>query len=352
MTPASGSTGDAKALYIVRGDDPSLVGQAVHDLLGSLSEGREMSTVVEEHRASSGDELDVASVIDALMTPPMLTDRRIVVVRDAGRIASAEAGRIAECLAEPVEGVVLVLAAGGGTIPAALVKAAQSAGGLVDTTVGTGRARTQWLSDQLREAPVRLDARAQGRVSEHLGEDLSRLRGLLDTLASAYGEGAAIDASRLEPFLGEAGSVAPWELTDAIAEGETEDALRALGRLSEAGGMHPLAVLAILHRHYESMLRLDGSGATTGEQAASTLGSRSVFPAKKALEQSRRLGSARIGRAMILLAEADLDLRGRSAMAGDAVLEVLVGRLSRLGAARQPSHASGRQRAGQSRRGR
>lgn len=324
--------GEPKVAYLIRGDDASLVGQAVRDLLVGLVGERDAAVVVEEHGATGGEDLDAAAVLDALTTPPMLSDRRVVVVRDCGRLVAADAPRIVQYVSEPVPGVVLVLAAGGGTVPAAIVKAVQGIGGVLETVVGTGRARTQWLSEQLRGAPVHIDARAAARLGDHLGGDMSRLRGLLDTLASAYGEGAAVDEARLEPFLGEAGTVAPWELTDAIADGDTPGALVALGRLLDAGGFHPLAVLAVLHRHYQSMLRLDGAGATTGEDAAAILGTRSTYPAKKALEQSRRLGSARLGRAVILLADADLDLRGRSALAGPVVLEVLVGRLSRLGA--------------------
>ena len=138
----------------------------------------------------------------------------------------------------------------------------------------------------------------------------------------------------VEPFLGEAGGIAPWVLTDAISDGDRGGA-EALGRLLGPGGFHPLAVLAVLHRHYQTMLRLDGSGATTGEEAAAELGMQNAFPARKALEQVRRLGSARLGRAVVLLAEADLDPRGRSGLPGTTVLEVLVGRLSKLGSGRQ-----------------
>ena len=62
------------------------------------------------------------------------------------------------------------------------------------------------------------------------------------------------------------------------------------------------------------MLRLDGSGVTSPEQAAEVLGTRSVFPAKKALAQANRLGTARIARAVQLLARADLDLRGTTGL--------------------------------------
>jgi DNA polymerase-3 subunit delta len=318
------------AVYLVRGDDPSLVGQGVHELLGTLVGERDAATVTEEHGGPGAPDIDVGLIVDAITTPPFITDLRVVVVRDAGRLLAADAARLAPCLDDPVPGVVLVLVAGGGTIPAVLVKAVDRTGSVIDTAVGTGRARTQWLVERLHEGPVRLDARAATLLGDHLGGDLSRVQGLLDSLAAAYGPGAAIDPDRLAPFLGESGRVAPWDLTDAIDAGDTAGALDALGRLVGPGGSHPLVVLSILHRHYQAMLRLDGAGVTSADQAATLLGMRSSFPARKALEQGRRMGPARLGRAVVLLADADLDVRGRSALPDGTVLEVLVGRLSRL----------------------
>ena len=179
-------------------------------------------------------------------------------------------------------------------------------------------------------APVRLDGAATAKLGEHLGGDMGRLAGLLDTLAAAYGVGATVKVNDLAPFLGEAGSVAPWDLTDAIDSGDAAKALGLLHRMTGAGELHPLAAMSLLHRHYRQMLRLDGSGVTSPEEAAELLGLRSAYPAKKALAQSRRLGTARIARAINLLAVADLDLRGVSALPGELVLQVLVARLSRL----------------------
>ena len=51
--------------------------------------------------------------------------------------------------------------------------------------------------------------------------------------------------------------------------------------------------------------------------------------AKKALQQSRRLGSTRVAEAINLIAAADLDVRGASGMDPEVVIEVLVARLAR-----------------------
>jgi DNA polymerase-3 subunit delta len=329
-TPTAGAGTPGKPCYLVKGDDPSLVAQAAHALIERLVAGGDLSLMVEEFGGPGVDAFDVGAVIDACTTPPFLVERRVVVVREAGQLTAADAKRLAAYLGDPLPTTALVMVGGGGTIPQALTKAAGAAGEVVDTTVGRGRARSQWLADHLKGGPVRLDGPATARLSEHLGGDVGRLEGLLDTLASAYGRGSTVTADDLEPFLGEAGSLAPWDLTDAIDAGETSQALGVLHRMLVAGDTHPLVVMAQLHRHFRQILQLDGAGVTSPEEAARLLGMRSSYPAQKALGQAHRLGTARWARGLELLARADLDLRGATQLPGETVLEVLVARLSRL----------------------
>src|SRR3954469_15879792 len=185
----------------------------------------------------------------------------------------------------------------------------------------------------MRSGPLKLEPGAVKLVDGHLGEDLGRLGNLLDALGAAYGQGARVSADDLRPFLGEAGSVPPWDLTDAIDSGDTNAAVGALHRMLAAGDRHPLAIMSSLHSHYARMLRLDGAGVRDEAQAAELLGMKgSTFPAKKALTQARRLGHEGVVDAIGLLAEADLDLRKFTKdWPEQLVMEVLVARLSRLG---------------------
>jgi DNA polymerase-3 subunit delta len=118
-------------------------------------------------------------------------------------------------------------------------------------------------------------------------------------------------------------------MTDAIDRGDVATALSMLSRMLEAGGRHPLAVMAILQGHYERMMRLDGGGVHDRSGAAALL-KVAPFMAQKALDQSRRLGHDGVARAMELLAGADLDLRGQRQWPTELVMEVLVARLARL----------------------
>lgn len=324
-----------KPVYLVRGDDAALLADAVRALVATLVGRDDAGLAVEELDLDgnhAADDHGMGALLDACLTPPFLTDRRIVLARNAGVLNADEGARVIQYLDDPLDTTALVLVGGGGTVPQKLVAAVKAKGEIVEAGLPRqARDRTTWIVDKLKKAPVKLDNRAAQRLGEHLGEDLGRLNGILEVLRTAYGEGATVGVEQLEPFLGEAGGVAPWDLTDAIDKGDAPTALDLLHRLVQGGDRHPLVVMATLHRHYGQMLRLDGSGARDEKQAAQVLGLKgSTFPAKKALTSARRLGSSKIRRAIALLAEADLDLRGQKNWSEELVMEVLIARLCQL----------------------
>jgi DNA polymerase-3 subunit delta len=338
----------ALPVVLVKGEDPVLLGDAVRDAVDEALAGEDRSLATEE---LGGDELTVGAVIDAATTPPFLTGRRVIVVRDIGRWGSDALEPLIDYLADPLPSTSLVLVAGGGQTSTRLLNAIKKVGRVIDAAAPrAGKARTTWVTNRLKAAPVRFDAAAGARLVDHLGEDLGRLSSIIEMLVSAFGEGARIGVNELEPFLGSAGGIAPWDLTDAIDRGDTAASLNALARLLNGGERHPLVVLSSLHRHFAAMLRLDGSGIRREEDAAAVLGM-APFPARKVLTQAGRLGSAGIARAIDLIAGADLDLRGLKEWPDELVLEVLVARLSRLGstAGRTPT-ATGRSGTATSRR--
>lgn len=322
--------------YLVRGDQPVLLADAVRTVVAELVAGGDPSLMTEE---LSGDDYPVGAVVDAAQTPPFLGDRRIVVARDVGRFSTHDVEPLVAYLRDPMPTTSLVLVAGGGQVARPLVEAVRKAGHIVDAGVPGGRGRSTWLAARLKAAPVRLDGRAAALVGEHLGEDVDRLGSLLEMLAAAYGQGARVGPEELAPFLGGAGSVAPWELTDAIDRGDAAVALTVLRRLTGSGARHPLVILATLHSHFARMLRLDGADVADEAGAAALLGMSggSTYPAKKALLQVRKLGHGPVARAIHLLADADLALKGAVDWPADVVLEVLVARLSALARTARPS---------------
>ena len=317
------------ACYLITGDDESLMLSAIGDLVKELVGDGDRSLMVDDF---DGEEFELRSVVDAAQTAPFLTDKRVVVGRGIGRFAAADVAPLVAYLADPLPSTELVLVGGGGRLPKSLVDALKQAKTkIIDTAPPTrARERAGWFEEQITEAGLRLDAQAVQLLAGWLGEDAGRLQGVIDTLLATFGGETLLRSNDIEPFLGEAGGIPPWDLTDAIDSGDATKSLRALNRMIGAGDRHPLQVMSILHGHYVKLLALDGSGARDENSAAAAMGIKPGYPAKKALDQYRKLGGAAVNRAIGLLAQADLDLRGAKEWPDELVMEVLVARLSRL----------------------
>jgi DNA polymerase III subunit delta len=317
------------SVHLVTGDDESIVRAAVTELVHGLVGEGDRTLMVDEF---DGDDYELRLVVDAAQTPPFLTERRVVVARGIGRFTADDLAPVLAYLGDPLTTTDLVLVAGGGRLVKALTDAAKKTGAVTIGTAPPSRARDReaWILAEASARGVKLSGPAVSAIAERLGEDVGRLDGILATLAGTFGGAVTLTPEQVEPFVGEAGDVPPWELTDALDAGNTSGALGILARMTQAGARHPLQVMAVLHNHYARLARLDGLDARSENEAANALGIKPGFPARKALQQYRRLGGSGVQRAIDLLASADLDLRGAKELPDDVVMDVLVARLSRL----------------------
>lgn len=316
-------------VHLVTGDDETLLATGVLDLVHALVGDGDRSLMVDEF---DGPEYTLRDVVDAALTPALFTPRRVVVARGVGRFGADEVGPLLGYLADPSPDTDLVLGAGGGRMPKALTDLVKHIGANVIDTAPPSRPKDRqgWIGEQFDAAGVHLDGAAMAAVVGWLGEDAGRLPAVIDTLVSTYGTAGRLSREQVVPFLGEAGDVPPWDLTDAIDRGETTVALSLLHRMIDGGGRHPLAVMSILHGQYTKLLKLDGADVRDEASAAAVMGIKPGYPARKALDQYRRLGGDGVARAIALLAQADLDLRGAKDWPDALVMEVLVARLSKL----------------------
>jgi DNA polymerase-3 subunit delta len=337
--------------YVVTGDDPVLQAEALDQLLAELVGDDDPSLAVEEltvpGRAAPGEgESDaptgapgraevVATALNAAQSPPFMTARRVVVLREGGNLSKQDAEPLIEYLEDPMDTTTLVLVVGGGRPPKSLTDALRAAEAV---SVGPASERTgDVLAQQLEDDGIALEPEAAKLVASHLGEDAGRVPQLVELLTSAFGSGATLDAADVEPYLGDAGSVPGYLLTNAIEAGDMAGALETLRRMLTATGpgqprpMHPLQVMGMLHSYYRRVARLDDPDIGSPRDAVAALGGRiKEYPARKALEAARALGREGLRQAYDYLFAADLDIKGARAIPEDGVMEVLVARLAAL----------------------
>jgi DNA polymerase III subunit delta len=351
----------ADAVVVVRGRDATLRAEALHALVTELvgTDDRtlalaefDVAAPPESVRSSRGDLSAEAALVltalDAVRTIPFGSSRRIVVLRNASQLAADDTKPIAAYVGSAEPTAVLVLDYGDKSPPAALAKALKAAEAR-EITVDEQIAGV--LSQHAKAAGIRLERDATELITTRLGEDVGRVSGIVDVLASTFGPGARLTADDVEPYLGDEGGVPIYKLTNAIDEGDHVEALAVLARLRDASGLHPLQVMASLHGHYRRLLRLDDPEIRGEHDAVAALKELTGRPpnawvAKKTHAHAQALGADGVRAAYDLLAQADLDLRGARRIPDDAVMDLLVTRLATISRRhrRAPAASRGRSR--------
>jgi len=326
---------------VVVGTDATMVHDELHRVIESALGDLDTSFALQDFTVkdvTAAGESVIAAVLEALNTPPFLAPRRVVVVRDAQGLSAEETAALLAWLERPAPDVALVVGVVGAKSHK-LVKAAQE---VVEVNVASGaRNRTAFVQEKMRSYNVTIDAGAATMISERVGDDVARVDSLARLLASIYGS-APLARGHVEPYLGDAGGVPEWDLTDALESADAAAAITVARRMLDSRGRAGVQIIFALQRYYLRMARLEGAGVSTGEEAAQILGM-NPFGAKKILAMANRLGAERIADAVHLIAAADVDLKGGVSYGGKdletdqdltdlTVIEVLVARLARLSA--------------------
>jgi DNA polymerase-3 subunit delta len=222
-------------VYLVKGGDPILRDREVARLLDELVGDEDRTLLVEEYTvpakagaAAAPDEdgpaEDVAgaapivtAVVNAAQSPPFMTSKRIVVVRDYEALPADSVAPIVSVLGDLLGTTEIVFVAGaGGRVVKALADALTGA----NVRGGTSEKLTDVLQRELDRAGLTLQGDAARVVIAHLGDDAGRVAALVDVWASTYGAGTHLELDDVTPYLNEVGSVRPFELTNRIEEGD------------------------------------------------------------------------------------------------------------------------------------
>ena len=133
-------------VWLVDGDDATLVAEEVRRLVAELvGAGAEASLSVEDFW---GDEVDLDAVTGACLTPPFLGERRVVVLRDAGRFSTEDLRPLLVYLEDPLPTTALVVAGGGGRLAPKLVAAVKGISRVISIGPGRDLRHSECVQDQ------------------------------------------------------------------------------------------------------------------------------------------------------------------------------------------------------------
>ena len=271
------------------------------------------------------DRLEVATstpgrLEEALGNLPVMAERRLVVLREAeGRGPKLDEGWtqvIESWLANAGESstAVFVVITSKVDRRKKWVKAFRDSAMDVDCDPPRGaRDLAKFLKDEARRQGVELTGDAAGLLGERVGPQLLLLRQEIEKAALLAGPGERIERKDVEMSVAAVAEEPVWDLTDAIGQGKTADAIDLLARMLQHGAAAP-AILGALASHFRKLVRV-GHGESVGGPP---------FVVRKLEQQARRYPARRLVVCLRAIHRADVELKGASVMRPDRALEQLV----------------------------
>lgn len=286
-------------------------------------------------RVLAGKSAELRSIRDELATVSLFGDsRRMVIVEDADEFVTKNRADLEAEADKPRRGGVLVLEVR--TFPAntKLAKLVAEHGLTVKCETPSAAKLSKWLVSWCKSAHgSTLEGAAATELIETIGPELGLLDAELTKLASTA-DGGKITADAVRQLVAGWRTRTAWDMLDAAAAGQTAEAFTQLDRLLGSGEA-PVALMGqigfTLRRFADAARLVDDAEKTTRKitpgQALTETGVK-PFVLAKSEQQLRQIGRQRALELYDGLLEADLALKGGSALPPRLVLERLLARLS------------------------
>ena len=205
--------------YYIMGEDDYQKEDAVRQLIEAALDPQTRDFNLDVRKAA---DLDAETLGSLLSTPPMMAERRVIVVREAGSLKKDARKALDQYLSNPAPDLMLILTSASGS---------KSDAGLSDVATVlefdqlSGDRLPKWISHHAtNDLGVRITPEAVDLLQAAVGSDLHQLAAELDKLAS-FTQGGEITEDAVSAIVGVRRGETQADLLDAVADRNASRAL-------------------------------------------------------------------------------------------------------------------------------
>ncbi len=312
-------------IYVIAGKEQSLVGTQCRELVDKLLEPSQRTTGLFDTEAGS---VTASEVLDDLRTLPFLTDKRVVLVRDADDFVSKNRSLLEKYFDNPCPTGRLILVVRTWNGSTKLAKKLPNVGKLISVAQPSRRELPQRVIDYANDAHgKKITYTTVQLLIELTGDDLTRLYSEIDKLALYADADKVIAPRHIEALIGHNRLFNAFAVIDAVIAGNPGAAVERLRGMFAQDKSAEYTVVGAFAFHFRRMFNakvlLDkGTPRRQIETSLRIWGKTDSFFA-----QLRQMSLKQIGQYLQQLAETDYEIKTGRAKAKVA-MEQLVLQLS------------------------
>jgi DNA polymerase III subunit delta len=318
-------SGDIKPLYLLFGAETflrDLAARAITDMSLKDSALREFNEAT-----FSLTSVDVQQAIAAAEQLPMMSARRVVQIRDFGKLREADEEALMRYVARPVDSSVVIFLTDDLDKRRKLSKTLLDACAAIEFAPLTDTELAEWAKKRLKDLKVQTDERTLHQIVALVGSDVRTLSNELEKLATAALGSGFITMEMVDALVGRSRELSNFELADHLIARNRKRALQTLQRLLDDGA-EPVMLIGLIGSNYRRLAlakELMSKGAANQEvyRQVGIFGRREEF-----LATARRADARALARSIERIAAADLALKtslgGGGAQGSRLQLELLI----------------------------
>jgi len=250
----------------------------------------------------------VQSAVAAAEQLPMMSDMRVIRIRDFARLREADEDVLIRYLNNPSPSTVMIFTAD------ELDKRKKSSKVLLDVCTVVEFAPLKdaeaksWAKTRLNELKVTADDQVLSQLIRLVGTDVQTLANELEKLASAAADTGRITMQLVDELIGRSRELSIFELGDHLMSGNRKRALETLHRLLEDGA-EPVMLVGLIAGNYHRLALGKHLMARGGREEVFRNISLPPFKRDSYISTLQRSTAAKIARGIQLTAAADLAIK-------------------------------------------
>ena len=315
---------DISPLYLLFGEEDFLIDEGVRAIIHAALGGGERGFNLDILAAGEHDIREILAIASSF---PMMADRRVVVVRDAEKVAGKDAEVLAAYCENPSRTTSLVLITTKPDFRKRPYTVLKRSAVVVESKSFYENQLPGWIVSRVQRQGRTIHPEACKLLTTYVGPSLREMQNELDKLLVFLGDRKEISADDVSAVVGMSREYSVFELQKAIGSRNISKAVEIVHFMVESGQSVPFVIL-MLTNYFTALWKLHEmrrKGVPQREQAATARIHPYFF--QEYVESVGRFSASEVERAFLLLADADEEAKSTSRSSSLILTTLVVGLL-------------------------